>query len=221
VRWLRLGAAWRGEVDLGLKLDILANVNIASVITGDTYITLRAINFYTPHKVSLGAAVDVWRGLTLSGEVDWLRWSGFTSALPDLRVLVELGISPSLVEALFPPTSFRDVWTPRFGAELHGDLHPRVGGAVRVGYAFEPSPVPPQLGLTSFADGDRHVIAVGGGLELRKLPVLHNPLRLEVSLQLHELVGETTVKDPRVFPGQSFSTGGWFLHLGATLEARF
>lgn len=220
-RWLRFGAAWRGELDLGLKLDILANVNIAGVITGDTFITLRAVNFYSPNKIALGAAVEPWKKLTLSAEVDWLGWSGFTGALPDLRVLVELGISPSLVEALFPKSRFRDVWTPRLGAELHGDLHPRVGGALRLGYAYEPSPVPAQTGLTSFADGDRHMIALGGGLELRQLPILPKPVKLDFALQLHELVGQTTLKDPRVFPGQSFSSGGWMLYLGATLEARF
>src|SRR5581483_10235818 len=41
--WLRFGASYRGEVDLGLKLDILANVNIAGAITGDTLISLRAV----------------------------------------------------------------------------------------------------------------------------------------------------------------------------------
>src|SRR5262249_49582571 len=53
-RWLRLGASYRGEIDLGIKLDILAHVDLAGTITGDALITLRAINFYTPHKVSLG-----------------------------------------------------------------------------------------------------------------------------------------------------------------------
>src|SRR5205814_10723576 len=83
LKWLRFGASYRGEVALGLKLDILANVNIAGAITGDTLISLRAVNFYTPHKVSLGAAAELG-ALTLHAQVDWLGWSWFTGAVPDL-----------------------------------------------------------------------------------------------------------------------------------------
>jgi long-chain fatty acid transport protein len=219
---VRLGAAWRGEVDLGLKLDILANVDIAGAITGDTLISLRAINFYTPHKVSLGASVDVLRDLTVDAQVDWVGWSYFHGALPDLHTLANLSIAPPLVEALFPSPRFKDIWVPRLGVEWRRDVRPRVGVAARIGYAFEASPVPPQRGLTSFADNDRHVVAFGGGVELRRLwRVLPKPLRLDFAMQLHQLVGRTTVKDPQLFPGQGFSSGGWLLHFSSTLEARF
>ena len=221
-RWLRLAAAWRGALDLGLQLDILANVNIAGVITGDTLIALKALNFYTPHRVALGVAADVVKDVTVSAEVDWLGWSQFKGAIPDLRVLVALGISPPLVQALLPEPRFRDVWVPHIGLEARHDLHPKVGFAARVGYAFQRSPVPPQTGLTSFADNDRHIVSVGAGLELRRLTsILPRPLRFDVALQLHELVDRTTVKDGRLFPGAGFSSGGYLLHLSATLEARF
>ena len=221
-RAVRMGLAWRGELDLGLSLDILANVNIAGAITGDTLIALRALNFYTPHKVSLGLAADLTRDLTITAELDWLGWSHFTGALPDLRVLVALGISPPLVESLFPKPHFDDVWVPRLGAELRRDLHPNVGLALRLGYAFERSPVPPQIGLTSFADNDRHVLAVGAGVELHDLiSILPKPLRIDLALQLHELASRTTVKDRTTFVGQGFSSGGYLLHFAATVEARF
>jgi long-subunit fatty acid transport protein len=220
--WLRLGAAYRGAIDLGLKLDILANVDLAGAITGDTLITLRAVNFYTPHKVALGAAVEVRPELTLTAELDWVNWGAFGGAVPDLRVLVALGISPPLVEALFPAARFNDIWVPRVGAELRHDFSPRVGFAVRLGYAYERSPVPAQRGLTSFADNDRHVVALGAGIELRRLiPILPRPLRLDVAAQVHALEPRATLKDPRVFPGQGFSSGGAIVHLAATLEARF
>ena len=221
-RWLRIGVAYRGELDLGLKLDILANVNIAGVITGDTFITLRAVNFYTPHKVSLGVAADLTRNITLSAEGDYLAWSQFKTAIPDLRVLVALGISPPLVEALFPTPRFNDVWTPRIGGEVRHDLSEKVGLSIRAGYAYEHTPVPNQTGLTSFADNDRHILAIGAGLELRRLiSILPRPLRFDVALQLHELIARTTAKDPRYFEGQGFTSGGYLLHFAATLEARF
>jgi len=220
-RFFRIGAAYRGQLDLSLKLDVLANVDIVG-ITGDAFISIRAVNFFTPHKVSLGVAVDPHKSLTLSAEVDWLNWSAFTHALPDLRVLVGLGVTPPIIEGLLPSPRFNDIWVPRLGAELRRDLHRKVGLAARIGYAFVPSPVPDQTSLTNFADNDRHVISFGLGLTLRELTrVLPKPLRLDFAFQLHELTGRVTVKDPRTFPGQGLSSGGYIAHAQATLEASF
>jgi hypothetical protein len=221
-RWLRLGAAYRGQLDLSLKLDVLANVDIAGVITGDTFITIRALNFFTPQKASMGLSIDPHRKLTLSAEVDWLNWSAYTGALPDLRVLVGLDISPPIVEGVLPRTRFDDIWVPRFGAEFRHDVHAKVGLSLRVGYAWSPSPVPDQTLLTSFADNHRHVVALGAGIELRELVrVLEKPLRLDFAFQLHALEGRRTTKDPRYFPGQQFSSGGVIAHFSVTLEGRF
>jgi long-chain fatty acid transport protein len=220
--WLRVGASYRGQLDLALKLDVLANVNIAGVITGDTFITLRAVNFYTPQKVSLGLAADPHRSLTLSAQVDWVNWSAFRGGLPDLRVLVKLDVSPPVLEATLPETRFRDQWVPRFSAEWRRELHEKVGLAARVGYAYEPNAVPDQTGLTSFADNDRHVVALGAGIELRHITrVLEKPWRLDLAFQYHHLAPRTTVKDPARFPGAGFTSDGYMAYLSATLEGRF
>ncbi len=220
-RWLRFGASYRGEIDLGLRLDILTNVDIAGVITGDALISLRAINLYTPHKVALGAAVELSPDVTISAEIDWVGWSYFKGAVPDLKVLVQLAISPPLVEVLFPQPHFNDQWVPRIGAELRRHLSAHVDFATRLGYAYEPSPVPKQVGLTSFADNDRHIISIGAGLALKDLiSVLPKPLKIDVALQLHDLEPRTTIK-AQPYLGQGFSSGGYMLYLSAMLEARF
>jgi hypothetical protein len=221
VRGLKLGAAWRGEIDLGLKLDILANVDIAGAITGDTLISLRAVNFFTPHKLSFGASAAVGRGLTLHGEVDWLMWSRFTGALPDLRTLLELGLAPSLVESLLPRSRFNDAVAVRLGAELRIPATELVTFVGRFGYAFEPTPVPEQRGLTNFADNDRHVIGFGAGVAVDHVGrILRRPLTFDVALQLHELAPRFTDKDPRWFPGGQLSSSGRMVHFQATLELR-
>ena len=219
--WLRFGAAYRGAIDLALSLDVLARVNVVGAVTGDTLISLRAFNFYTPDKVSLGGAWEVTPAWTVSAQVDWVRWSGFRGGAADLRILVELGISPSLVQALFPADRFRDPWVPRLGAEWRRPIG-RFTVAARAGYAYERSPVPDQTGLTSFADGDQHVIALGGGFQIDHLgDVLAHPLSIDLGLGWHELEPRTTIKDPRLFPGAGFSAGGRIVHLSLTVGARF
>jgi long-chain fatty acid transport protein len=220
--WLRIGAAYRGQLDLGLRLDIVANVDIAGSITGDTLISLRAVDFFAPHKVTLGVAADPRPWLTLSAEVSWLNWSAFTGAVPDLRILVDLDIVPPFVEGRLPRARFDDIWVPRIGAEARRRLHEKLAGRLRAGYAYTPSPVPDQTGLTNFADADRHTVALGCGLELSGWSrILPKPLRLDVAVQVHQLETRVTVKDREVLPGLGFVASGTLVYAGATLEAQF
>jgi long-subunit fatty acid transport protein len=219
--WLRFGAAYRGEIDLRLKLDILTRVDVAGLIAGSALIALQAVNFYTPHKVALGLAIDLSPDLTVSAELDWLGWSYFHGAVPQLRVEVDLTITPSLVEARFPQARFRDQWIPRLGGELRRRFGRHVGFAARLGYAFERTPVPEQSGLTSFADNNVHILALGAGISLENLiKILPKPLRLDVALQAHSLEPRITRKG-EPFVGQSFSSSGWLVFLSFMLEARF
>jgi hypothetical protein len=142
--------------------------------------------------------------------------------VPDLRVLVALGVAPPLVEAQFPADHFHDTWTPRLGAELRRRVGERVRLAARAGYAYAPTPIPEQVGLTSFADPPRHLVSVGGGVEVAGLGrVLARPWSVDVALQWHELEGHATRKDAAFSPGAGFTSGGRIVHLSAMLTGRF
>jgi long-chain fatty acid transport protein len=218
---VRIGASWRAEVDLALQLAILANVDVAGVVTGDALIDLQSLNFFTPARFSAGVAIDVLPTLTLMGEASLYRWSGFRGGAPDVNILVSLGIEPPLVQTLFPDDDFQDVWVPRAGVEWRLPTE-CVDWSLRAGYAFEPSPVPAQTGLTSFADNDRHVIALGGGARFTALqPTLKRPLRVDVALQWHHLRDRLTIKDQDLFPGRAFSSGGEIVRASATATLEF
>ncbi|MCU1280642.1 MAG: hypothetical protein JWM53_4188, partial [bacterium] len=219
--WLRLAGAYRGELDLKLALDILAHVDLPGAINGDTLISLVALNFYTPHTLTGAVAVDLG-ALTVTAELDWLKWSDFDRALPDLRVKVGLAIAPPLVAPASAMPRFDDQFIARLGAEVRRTLSAHVDVAARLGYAFIPSPVQPQTGLTSFADNDRHVIAIGAGLSLRELiRVLPKPLSLDLALQVHQLEPRATAKDPARTASPGFTSSGTIVHLTAGVEARF
>jgi hypothetical protein len=219
--WLRVAAAYRGELDLKLSLDILAHVDLPGAISGDTLISLVALNFYTPHTVTGAVAVDLG-ALTLTAQLDWLKWSSFTSALPALDVNIGLAIAPPLVAPNFPTVRFDDQYIPRLGAELRRTLGAHLDVAARIGYAYKPSPVKPQTGLTSFADNDRHVVGVGVGFALRDLiRILPKPLHLDAALQVQQLEPRATGKDPHVTASPGFSSSGTIVLLTAGLEAHF
>jgi long-subunit fatty acid transport protein len=219
--WLRVAAAYRGELDLKLTLDILAHVDLPGSISGDALISLIALNFYTPHTVTGAVAVDLG-ALTLTAQLDWLKWSSFTQSLPSLDVTIGLGISPPLVAPQFPTVRFDDQYIPRLAAELRRAVGAHLDVSARVGYAFMPSPVRPQTGLTSFADNDRHVIALGVGFALRDLlSFLPKPLRLDVALQVQQLQPRATAKDPNVTSSPGFTSSGTIVLLTTGLEAHF
>ena len=55
---MRGGITYRGALALDLALDILANVQIAGVVTGDALVSLRASTYFTPARVTGGLAVE-------------------------------------------------------------------------------------------------------------------------------------------------------------------
>ena len=114
-----------------------------------------------------------------------------------------------------------DSFSPRGSAEYRfatGEL----AWAVRAGYAFEPTPVPDQTGLTSFADNDRHLIAGGLGLTLDGFqPILEKPITFDLAVQWHHLVERLTIKDQEMFPGSTYSSGGDILRAALTMTVPF
>ncbi len=66
-----------------------------------------------------------------------------------------------------------------------------VGRQLRLGVAWEPSPVPTQDGRTNFVDNDRLVVSVGGGHEIT---VRGRAVELSWFAQVHSLLTRKTVK---------------------------
>lgn len=218
---LRLGAAYRAELAMDTALDILANVDVAGVVAGDALVSIRAHNYFTPQRLSVGIEVDPLADLTLSGKLEWLDYSAYESGVADLRVLITLDITPPLVSSSVPAPGFSDVVTARLGAEYRlGNERTRY--AVRAGGAWVPTPVPEQIGLTSFADNDRLILATGLGITLVDWrPFLTRPVELAVGLQWHHLLHRLTVKDIAVLPGEAFSSGGDIVHLSTSMSVSF
>ncbi|HVK70256.1 MAG TPA: hypothetical protein VM694_37640, partial [Polyangium sp.] len=132
------------------------------------------------------------------------------------------------------PPAFQDRLVPRlgveyvlaFGAERRVSGRPAPAKAVeiplRVGYAYERSPVPPQEGPTNFVDADRHTISLGAGVVLNApFSVLRGALRLDTHVALSVLPERVTQKaNPADFVGD-YRADGTMIAGGATLTASF
>jgi hypothetical protein len=82
--------------------------------------------------------------------------------------------------------------------------------------------VPPQTGVTSFVDADRHTVSLGTGVTLNAPgPVLAGSLTLDVHGQLSVLPERTTLKDnPADFTGD-YKASGTMGAIGTTLTVVF
>jgi len=166
-------------------------------------------------------------GLTLLGALEYARWSESPGPDATVNLDLDLGVTPSEVEARFPHPRFRDTLSPRLGVELkvlaqdpmalppHERRPPRL--VMRFGWSVSPSPVPDQVGLTSHADATRHTYAFGAGWHFgRPLGV---ELKLDVAAQKHDLNQRRFDKPDDSLPFAHYTVDGSLFDVGATLGA--
>ena len=94
--------------------------------------------------------------------------------------------------------------------------------ALRGGYHYDPTPVPPQPGVTNFVDASRHVVAMGAGLTLVRLGrAAPGALSLDLHAALQVLESRTVVKADPNDPVGDYRLHGTVLNLGANLSLSF
>lgn len=144
------------------------NVSAGTVEVTDA---LDFYDFWTPEEVALGIAGmgEVW---SVSADAVWSNWS-------DFRTIHNSAAVPA----------FQDTWTARLG----GEWLPKDWLSLRLGYGYEPSPVPPQQSVSNFVDAHRHVIAIGTGLDLRRL--FGFSMKIDVHLRTHILATQYAEKE--------------------------
>ncbi len=212
---LELGATYRGELSLDLALTITANVDVPGVVTGDAIVSLKSASYFTPARGTLAAAYRPSSNAVYTADLGFERWHSLGSGAPDLAIAIMLDVAPPIVNSTQPPAHFHDIPTVRLGTE-------RSYGAwqLRGGLAWLPSPVPAQTGLTSFADGDRYVVAAGVGRRVTS-SWLTEPLQLDLGVMYQHVESELVVKDFALQPGGAFSSGGDILQATASATVRF
>lgn len=210
-RW-RVGVHYQGESEMEIAIPFQAD--FAGALLD---VDIRGITFFSPARVDFGFSYHAFDRLLLSTDVGYYFWSRSPS---DALSLTLVGIADVVVPE---DPGFKDTVVGRIGAEYplirRGDLHLRVRG----GYAYDPSPVPPQTGETNLLDGDRHILATGFGFDFLKA-VNENTLSMDLFFQYHLLEKVTTTKAATVSstnPGANgLETGGGFYALGISFVIR-
>jgi hypothetical protein len=120
-----------------------------------------------PSLLTLALLYRMQPSLSFGAELSWEDFSEWPS--PDARSQTALTISgvPIKLLTMPPPPAApapHDRVVPRFGVEYRALSDSPNTLAVRAGYAFERSPLPPQS-TTRWLDADRHTLTAGVGFE--------------------------------------------------------
>lgn len=126
---------------------------------------------YHPRQVSLGVAYGDadW---TAHASATWEEWSEYLDAHGER-----------------PSPAFEDRISVRVGGEW--TYLPRL--AARLGFAWLPSPVPPQTGRSNYADGDLYAFTAGHGFTIG---LLGGALRIDLAAQGWYMAPRRVHKDP-------------------------
>lgn len=229
---LALGICYRHSFSLELDQSFRIDGNIGNPgmtpVVENGHFAARAVSrdLFQPWQLQAGVAARLVRGLLVSFDLAYVRWADFPVPASRLDLDVDIGQFNDMLKLprgrTYPQAGFHDVVVPRLGVQWRALERDRFALDVRGGYVYEASPVPEQIGESSFADSDKHGFSAGLGLELRRLgPVLPLPLAIDAHVALTYLPTRDHRKvDPRD-PIGDFTSGGVVPQVGATLRTRF
>jgi long-chain fatty acid transport protein len=146
---LTVGAMWRSKVKLDYSgtgdFDIDPAFRASLPPDGDI-----STSISLPMLIGGGVAYKPIPQLQLEANAIWLQWNSFQ----ELRIELPGGAEPSISEQ-----DYQNTVTIRVGAEY--DL-PKQSASVRVGYIYDPTPIPNTTMTAQLPDADRHDLTVGG-----------------------------------------------------------
>lgn len=244
--WGAVGVTYRGQSQLDLELDahLEGIVEFAGIDVPLLYeLEAKTIASFTPHQLAFGLSFQRLEGLHVNFDLTWLNWSAYVSPTAKLRALLEVQPPPGTpvelpdepAPTVIVPPEFEDRFVPRFGAEyripafgplrsVHGHEDPRrlVEIPVRIGYAYEHSPVPDQRGPTNYVDAHRHTVSAGFGVTLNApADELGGSVHLDVHGALSVLPERVTIKESAADFVGDYRARGEMYGIGSTLGVVF
>lgn len=177
-------------------------------------IDLAATSLYNPRQVVIGGAYRFGDRVTVTLDLAFNEWSKMPD--PNLEAMFDFRIPVIPVhfsESISYPPNFHDTFTPKVGVDLLVGNYEQVDVNARAGYWYEESPVPEQIGVTSYLDTDRHILSTGLGIAVKRIfdRPLPNPIGLDLYLQYQHMAERTHHKSPEVaaaYPAYDPVTGG-------------
>ena len=187
VEGTRVGVHYRSELEQDLSGASVLSVNpLIPVIGGGTFTGTATASVTMPDTVAISLFHQLTDDVTLLGDATWTQWSDVPALVINIAGL-PAGNGPAVTML-----NWEDTW--RFSAGVIWDATDDL--SLRLGYAFDQSPVPSATFRTPrVPDNDRHWATVGGTY------AVDDGIDLTLAYA-HLFVGDTPIanNDPSAFP---------------------
>ncbi|MCA9625595.1 MAG: hypothetical protein KC731_41520 [Myxococcales bacterium] len=159
----RIGVTFRGEL-VGRFNVVITAENLGALTVPP--LNISGVAQYDPWQIAAEVARVGGGPWALALGATYKHWPAYPGP-----VMATVRCEDAPAESVCDPlpvavADYRPVVTPHVGAERAFEVPGRATLFARAGYAFEPSPAPPQTGRTSYFDNHRSVFGLGYGLRL-------------------------------------------------------
>jgi long-chain fatty acid transport protein len=214
---LAMAAVYRESKTASLKPEL-------KIFVGDEQILPTVTIFnqfnYEPREVAVAAMYSFRERLLVEVDVTWMDYSNYQVSTPKYEFEEPV---PGWVKTLlsmnnFPDPEFKDIFVPRLGSEFIVNKY----FTLRGGYYYQASPVPDQRGITNYADADKHVLSIGGGVKAFLPPkILEKPIHIDFVFQAQILENRSVVKEDPQDPVGDYTIDGEIFLGGVFLKHVF
>jgi long-chain fatty acid transport protein len=230
---IAFGLAFRDQAQVGLEMsaDLSGKFDTGVVDIPARYeLESRTVSAFMPRQLVLGVSAEPKKRLRVNCDLTWVEWSAYVSPVSRSESRLDVDVPPGLPLELpdqqTPSTAtapaFENRLVPRLGVEYGLALRRNFVLPLRVGYAFQRSPVPSQVGQTNFVDSDRHAVSAGAGFIWHKpSDILGGALGFDIHAQWSILPSRVTLKNnPADFVGD-YQASGNIYSVGAVVSVAF
>jgi len=214
---LKIGMAYHQEIALDFRQYI--DATIESI--GRLMVDVRGTSLYSPHRLTWGVSYMPTSNLKLAFDLEWALWSLAPDPSLDFDLIIDvgpLGIDARQYSSAQTALGGVDTVAPKFGLDWR--LNSRY--SLRGGYAYVPTPIPVQRGVSNIVDADAHQIGVGGAVHFKN-PLARGqaPLSVEIGTLATFLADRLMDKSADDDPVGDYTAGGTIWHTSVTLHHHF
>ncbi len=198
VEGVKIGASYRSLIAVHYTGNL--ELSLPNFVQGVPRRLDGSANLTLPPSMTFGVCVSRFKPFTFDIDATWTGWSTYSNL--DLMLSRFIPVNGHPAGAIVVKKNWHDAWALRFGGNWQVNDYVKL----RAGYTYDMTPVPSPTFDPQVPDSNRHILAVGGDLKLK---------RLTLGIAYNLILNETRHKE------NTYTINGFPLPLAAQANGRY